>query len=150
MENVLNVKAEGFLNIKRVKGGTYDSAVLHALSSGGIHVLDELNITGKLTIIADHSGTVLLPAKVTCGSLDLTCEYSSNINSDDLEVADYFKATVLKGATASLYLKLSGPITGSVTEASTLNTWINWPQGKKSEDVKTDSTSVFSERGWNG
>jgi hypothetical protein len=150
MANVLNVKSEGFLTIKRVNGGLYDSAVLHAVSSGSIHVMGDLSITGKLTIIADHSATVLLPAKVTCGSLDLTSEYSSNINSNDLEVADTSKVTVLKAATASLYLKLSGPMTGSVTESSTVNTWINWPQGKKSIDMNADSTSIFSERGWNG
>src|SRR5262245_14365129 len=106
MANDLNITSQGFLHVERVKGGTYDNAVLHAHSSGSIHVQGELNIKDKLTIIADHSATVLLPAKVTCGSLVLKSEYSSNINSNDLEVTDSCKATVLKAATASLYLKL--------------------------------------------
>lgn len=146
----LNVQSVGFLIIKKVEGGTYDNVTLNAGSSGAIHVLGELIVKNKLTIIADHSATILLPVKVTCDTLNLTSEYSSNVNSNDLEVTGLFTATVLKAATASLYLKLNGPIQGSVTESGTMNTWINWPTGKKSVDVKVDQWSVFSERDWAG
>lgn len=117
---------------------------------GAIHVLGELKIHGKLTIICEDRATVLLPDKVTCDSLELISEVSSNVNSNDLEVASECKARASRATTASLYLKLGCVLTGSVTQSSTMNTWINWPYGRKGTDVQVDSGSVFSERDWNG
>lgn len=150
MSNDLNVNCVGIFQVERVEGGTYDNADLHANSSGSIHVLGDLVIKNKLTITADHSATVLLPHKVTCETLSLTSEYSSNVNSNDLEVSGLFEPTVRKSSTASLYLKLKGPTQGKVNNSSTMNTWINWPDGKKTVDVSVDGSSVFSQRDWSG
>jgi len=144
----LNVDANG--QVVRVYSGTYDTAELKAESSGSIHVLGDLTINDKLQITADHSATVLIPFKVTCDDLEVTSEYSSNVNSDDLEATSSFKLTVEKASTASLHLVLSCPITGSITESSTANLWIHWPNGKQPIDLNVDGGSVLQVRDWSG
>lgn len=146
----LNVVSSGVFHIERVPGGTYQNAVLHAHSSGSIHALEPVTVLGKLTVIADHSGTVLLPKKIKCSSLELTSKYSSTINSNDLEVNDFCELNVTKASTCGLYMVLDGPVQGEVNESSTLNTFIKWPNGRKNIDEKVDGSSVFSQRDWNG
>lgn len=146
----LNVESYGIFAVKRVEGGTYDNVTLWAHSSGSIHVLGDLKVTNKLTIIADHSATILLPHTVTCDVLDLSSKYSSNVNSDDLRVITSCKLTALKASTASLYMDLKCPLSGSVLESSTINVWVHWPDGRKTVDVAVDGWSVFGIRDWSG
>lgn len=149
--NDLNVTDDGAFTVKVVKGGTYDNVTLTAKSGGSIHVTGKLVVNGTLTLVADHSGTILLPAKVLCQKLYLTSTYSSNINSDDLEVEGYNQLDVSWASTGSLYLVIrSGEIAGSVSEHSTLNTWVDFPNGFKSDTVTTDHTSLYTRRGWSG
>lgn len=101
-------------------------------------------------IEADHSGTVLMPDKVTTPNLQVASRYSSNINSNDLEATDSFKLTVERASTVSLYLVLDCPITGKVTDSSTANLWIHWPKGKKLIDVDVEKGSVLGIRDWDG
>jgi hypothetical protein len=144
-----NVDSSGFLHVEGVKGGTYGNVTLNAHGSGSIHAQEDLTVTGTLTLIAESSGTILLPKKVTCNNLVLTCRNSSQINSNDLEVSDA-KATVENASTCGLYMVVSGALSGSVSKSSTLNTWIHWKAANRAPAIGVDSSSVFSLRDWAG
>lgn len=146
----LEVECHGLFQVKRVEGGEYDNAKLWAHSSGSIHLRGDLTIKNKLTIIADHSATILLPHTVKCDILEIHSTYSSNVNSDNLQATTAFKLEVLKASTVSLYMALRCPITGSVRASSTGNLWVHWPDGRKTTDVSVDGWSVFSVRDWAG
>lgn len=146
----LTIESKGILHIEKVPGGTYTNVKLYAHSSGSIHALEDLIVTGTLTLIAEDSGTILLPKKVKCKTLDLASKNASQINSNDLEVQAACTARVERGSTCGLYMVLAGPLSGSVSQASTLNTWIHWAVERQSIDISVDSSSVFTQRDWDG
>jgi hypothetical protein len=124
----LRIESEGIFDIKRVPGGTYTNVKLYAHSSGSIHALEDLTVK----------------------TLDLSIKNSSQINSNDLEVQTACKAQVEISSTCGPYMVLAGPLSGSVSQTSTLNTWIHRAIQKQSIDISVDSSSVFTHRDWDG
>ncbi len=154
----LNVTESGLFAVTEIKNGgthaagTYQNVTLKASSSGSIHVLDTLIVLGTLTIEADHSATILLPAKVSCSTLILKSKLASNVNSNDLEVDGKATITVEQSATASLYMVInSGNLAGWVTDGSTFNCWLHTPKGVSTNDtIQVDHSSSSSRIGWKG
>lgn len=147
--NDLSVTSEGIFDVKVVKGGTYDNATLTAKSSGSIHVTGELTIKDTLTLVSDHSGTILMPAKVNCKTLFLTSSYASNLNTNDLKVTGPCQLEVSEASTGSLYMEIdSGEIAGSVRNSGLLNLWAYLPNGLKWDKVTCDHSSTYTRRGW--
>ncbi|MEL6275664.1 MAG: hypothetical protein AAFU03_11220 [Bacteroidota bacterium] len=160
MPNDKKVTQTGAFTVNNFPGGTFDNVILEATKGGSIHVTGQLIVNDELTIVADHSGTILLPAKVSCGRVKIHCSYSSTVNSNDLEVTDSPSATIPKpfvvnadhASTCGLYTVISGgQLNGSVQSTSTVNLYADIPSSVKiSDQIRCDHTSDYTRRGWSG
>jgi hypothetical protein len=127
-----SLECKDAFRVKSVPGGTYRDVTLHAHSSGSIHAEEPVFVEGKLTLISESSGTILIPATVICRELEIRCSTSAHINTDDLEFYDSCILRMSSAGVCNLYMAAEGPISGDVKEVFTvLKAWIYWRHGRK-------------------
>ncbi len=163
----LNETESGAFAVKTVNSGTFQDVTLDATQGGSIHVTGSyLQVEGTLTIKANSGASVLLPNRVTCENLIIIATKGSTINSDNIQVGSAFdpspvnpptppptpsicSISVDTSSTCGLYIiNEAGYLTGSVKNHSTLNLWVDFPNGLVSDAITYDKTSVYTKRGF--